>query len=370
MISTLCRTLPNASIALRLLKQIATKYPDIILQGLALGLEEASRFQAALSKLAGSQAFPGAQRSALIGFKRLYLEVLHSSKAARGSFLAALTKRFEAACDLSNPEIEDLRLLHLCVQIASCLPLSKTYELMALLRPMNTIISRYGDTILVAIKQAISEGASAKLRTACTAMVYLILLYNRLILKFNMTRDRLAALNEATAERRRLEDNRDLPAMAEVGERLTEADNLELKGLLEQYSGLKILLHTFGECHNFAPVPTDDSQSPRTDGEPSTSPLGEKTPLWALDSTELARVGSGKLLKRKNSCNSSRGAKRPASNRRKSNLSRPPGRRRKSGNKSTSDESDFNEQDEDLEAHFVKRAARPRRRLEQVLDDQ
>lgn len=337
-----------------------------------MGLAEASRFQVALAKLAGSQSFPGTQRPAIVGFKRLYQEVLHLSKATRASFLMAITKRFEAACDLSNPEEGDLRLLHLCAQIASCLPLSKTFELMALLRPMNTIISRYGENILAAIKQAQAGAASIRLMTACTAMVYLILLNNSLILKYNMTKERLSVLSEATAEKRRLEENRDLPAAADVGERLIEADNLESKDLAEQYSGLKVLLQTFGECHNFGAGDSDDSRA-TGDAVPNISSSAERTPLWALNSADLARVGSGKLLKRKNSNSSSRGGRATAKTRQKSNLSRtqPRSKRRKSGYQSVSEESEVEgEDDKDLEAHLVKRAARPRRRLEEILDSQ
>lgn len=361
--SLACRSLPNSTTALRLLKQIVNKYPDIIQQGFGAGLEEASRFQAFIKKLASTEFQPIAQKAALLGFKRFYQEVLLSSRAAKTSLLLALTKRFETACDPSNPEAGDLKLLYLCTQVASVLPLTKMHELLVLLRPIHQIISQYGDTVLAAIKQSQPKGSSAKQRSACVAMVYLLLLNNFLVQRYGLTRERLAALEES-AEKRKLEENRELQMSATAGERLVEADGLDGKDLPEQYTGLKLLLHTFGQASSFPLSENSDSGGQSDASLPSTSPVAVRTPLWALNSSDLARATSGKLLKQRSSTSGKKGPAKAVLQRRKSNLSRslPQKKRRTSGFDSNSESG--SEQEQDLQEHFVKRATRPRRRLE------
>ena len=362
------RSLPNSAVALRLLKQIVGKYPDIIQQGFGAGLEEASRFQAFIRKLASAELHTVPHKAALLGFKRFYQEVLLSSRAAKIGLLSALTKRFETACDPINPEAGDLKLLYFCTQVASALPLTKMHELLVLLRPIHQMIGQHGDTVLAAIKHSQPKGSSAKQRTACIAMVYLLLLNNFLIQRYSVTRDRLTALEES-AEKRKLEENRELQVSAMAGERLVEADGLEAKDLPEQYTGLKLLLHTFGQASSFPLSENSDSGGQSDASLASTSPVAVRTPLWALNSSDLARAGSGKLLKQRNSSTGKTGPGKAAVQRRKSNLSRslPQKKRRKSGFNSNSDSG--SEQEQDLEEKFVKRAARSRRRLEADMDN-
>ena len=361
----LCRIFPNATMALRLLKHIVNKYPDIIQQGFGAGLEEASRFQAILRKSVDAEKLPALQRAALLGFKKLYHEVLLTSRAARSSLLVALIKRFEAACDPVNPEVGNLKLLHLCAQVSSCLPLGKMHELLVLLRPIHQIISRHGDAILAAIKQAQPKGPGPKQRAACIAMVYLLLLNNFLIQRYGLTKDQLAALEE-TAEKRKAEENRELQVAPEAGDRLLEVDGVDTKDLTEQYTGLKLLMQTFSQFHSFVPVDTSDSNGQSDVSVLSTSPVAARTPLWALNSTDLAKAGSGKLLKRRNSTSGRKVPTKTNNPRRKSNLSRSmPQKKRKSGCHSESDSQ--SEQDDALERHLKKKAARPRRRLEKDL---
>ena len=326
-------------------------------------MEEASRFQALIKKLASTELQPTAQKAALLGFKRFYQEVLLSSRAAKTSLLLALTKRFGTACDPTNPEAGDLKLLYLCTQIASVLPLSKMHELLVLLRPIHQIIGQHGDTVLAAVKQSQPAGPSAKQRTACVAMVYLLLLNNFLVQRYGLTRERLTALEES-AEKRKLEENRELQISATAGERLVEAYGLETKDLPEQYTGLKVLLHSFGQASSFPLSENSDSGGQSDTSVPSTSPVAVRTPLWALNSSDLARASSGKLLKQRNSTSGKKGPTKAALLRRKSNLSRslPQKKRRKSGLDSNSESG--SEQEEDLKEHIVKRAARPRRKLE------
>lgn len=361
-----CRAVPNSAIALRLLKQILNKHQDIIQQGFSAGLLAASDFQAAIGKASPPDTLPVIQRAMLFGFKRLYQEVLVSSKAAKNSFLSALIKRFETACDPVNPEEGNLKLLYLCTQVASCLPLVRMHEVLALLRPIHQIIARHGDTVLAAVKQAQKTGPSKKQSTPCIAMVYLLLLNNFFIQKYGLTRERLALLEE-TAEKRRAEENRELQVSAAASE-LLEADGLETKDVAEQYTGLKLLMQTFTGCHSFIPTETIESNGHSDAGEkiPSTSPIASRTPLWALNSTDLARAGSGKLLKRRNSSASRKGTARASNPRRKSNLSQPQQKRRRSGHHSASDSG--SEHDEDLEEEYLKRrVSKPRRRLEEDL---
>ena len=58
----LCRTYPNASLAVRLLKQIGGKHPDLILQGMGGGVEAASAFQAELRRSGPETALDGAEQ--------------------------------------------------------------------------------------------------------------------------------------------------------------------------------------------------------------------------------------------------------------------------------------------------------------------
>ena len=326
-------------------------------------MEEASRFQAVIRKLASAELQPLAQKAALVGFKRFYQEVLISSRAAKTSLLSALTKRFETACDPSNPEAGDPKLLYLCTQVASALPLTRMHELLVLLRPIHQMIGQHGDAVLAAVKQSQPKEPSAKQRTACVAMVYLLLLNNFLIQRYGVTRERLAALDES-AEKRKLEENRELQVSATAGERLVEADGLETKDLPEQYTGLKLLLQTFGQVNSFPLSENSDSGGQSDASMPTTSPVAVRTPLWALNSSDLARAGSGKLLKQRNSSSGKKAPPKAGPQRRKSNLSRslPQKKRRKSGFNSDSDSG--SEQEQDLEEHFVKRTARPRRKLE------
>ena len=363
-----CRSLPNSAIAVRLLKQIVNKYPDIIQQGFGAGLEEASRFQAFIRKLASAELQPVAHKAALLGFKRFYQEVLLSSRGAKSSLLTALTKRFETACDPVNPEAGDLKLLHLCAQVASVLPLTKMHELLVLLRPIHQMIGQYGDTVLAALKQSQPKAPSAKQRTAGIAMVYLLLLNNFLVQRYGVTRERLNALEES-AEKRKLEENRELQVSATAGERLVEADGLEAKDLPEQYTGLKLLLHTFSQASSFPLSENSDSGGQSDASLPSTSPIAVRTPLWALNSSDLARAGSGKLLKQRNNSSGKKAPARAAVQRRKSNLSRslPQKKRKKSGFDSNTDSG--SEQEQDFEEHVAKRGARARRRLEADMDN-
>ena len=357
----------NSAVALRLLKQIVSKYSEIIQQGFGIGLVETSKFQAALRKVAAPKDLSAIRTALHTGFRRLYQEVLQPSKAARASLLAALVKRFETACDPVNPEEVDLSLLCLCSEVAACLPLGRMYELLLLLRPIHSISSRFGDNVLAAVKQAQHAGPSPKQRAACTATIYLLLLNNFLIQKYGLTRERLAALEE-TADKRRAEENRELQVSSDASG-LLQTDGLESKDLTEQYTGLKVLLKTFTECHSFMPSPSDDSDKPET-GVPTTSPIAARTPLWALNSTDLARAGSGKLLKRRDSTGGRKATSKSSQQRRKSNLSKPQRKRRKSGFSSGSD--DPSEHGEDLEEAYLnkKKAAKPRRKLEEALAEE
>ena len=60
-----CRAYPNASLAIRLLKQIGGKHPDLILQGMGGGVEAASAFQAELRRSAPEGTLAGAEQVTL-----------------------------------------------------------------------------------------------------------------------------------------------------------------------------------------------------------------------------------------------------------------------------------------------------------------
>ncbi len=97
----MCRAYPNAALAVRLLKQIAAKHPDLILQGMGSGVEAASAFQARLRKAAPSGApLEGAEAAVAAGFSWIYLDILSVSKMARASLLHALVKRFQVGKEL------------------------------------------------------------------------------------------------------------------------------------------------------------------------------------------------------------------------------------------------------------------------------
>lgn len=163
-----------------------------------------------------------------------------------------------------------------------------------------------------------------------------------------------------------------LQIAADASERLTEADSIDSLETAEQYSGLKLLLQTFTQYSSCAP-PDNSGCGGQSDASAanttSTSPLAARTPLWALNSSDLARAGSGKLVKQR-STGLRAGQGKKAVQRRKSNLSKPQTqrKRRKSGYQSASDTA--SEHDEDLEeAYLAKRNSRSRRRLEEVLVD-
>jgi hypothetical protein len=372
----ICRTFPNASLAVKLLKQIAAKHPDLLLQGMGSGVEAACKFHSELRKYATGALVAECEQAVVSGFCKIYTEILFFSKIARASLLQALTKRFEGACDLNTPEEADLDLLYMCSNIAASLPLKKLYEVMQLLQPAVRMINTQGDSILAAMKEQLhnsNSGMKAEEKTSlskiCGAMVCLLLMAKTLVIKYSLTGERLAALE--VTEKRKSEEQKDVQIHPVPENYVGDASNLGSEVPAVLYDGLKKLLLEFTQHHSYLSIgnsPVAEGQLSEKQGIPSPPGTGAATPTWALPSAGLPRMGSGKLPRGVST--GKKGSSRVAS-RRKSNLSKSVPdkvRKRKKSRFTVGSESD-DDSDDEYSKPVTKRAGRARQKLEDNLSD-
>ena len=288
----------NAKAALCVLKRIGAKHPEMLHRHLADGLEEAAKFQARLTAAMPAAAVAAAADKAVRGVSSIYAEILQSTQQGRNAALAAVVRRFEAACDLSSPSAGNLSLLHMCAKIAAGLPLKRGDEAMMLVHPIHKIISQHGEGILAALKavvkdvqpaqqasRATSGHAQQQICRASAGVTVLLLLSNCLEQKYSLTADRLAAF-QPTSEKRKAEGRVVLqPQPAELPvDQLSVSAADSPKELAGQYTGLKALLQNFHASHQY--LFPGRLHSPGQAGMPvdqgvGLSPQAAETPTWA-----------------------------------------------------------------------------------------
>ena len=144
----------------------------------------------------------------------------------------------EWVCDPDSERPRDLSLLIFTTQIAAAMPLKKVYEIFALLHPIHTIIRQHGSTALSDLKTSFqcqnlpadennedtvngtpaNHNGTSKSNLGkslentvdpCIGIISLLMLSNHLMGSYAMKADRLASF-EASAERRKAEENKDL----------------------------------------------------------------------------------------------------------------------------------------------------------------
>ena len=294
-----------------MLKRIGAKHPEMLHRHLADGLEEAAKFQDRLTAAMPAAAVAAAADKAVCGVSSIYAEILQSTQQGRKAALAAVVRRFEAACDLSSPSAGNPRLLHMCAKIAAGLPLKRGDEAMMLVHPINKIISQHGEGILAALKavvkgmqpaqpasQATSGHARQQICRASTGVTVLLLLSNCLEQKYSLTVDRLAAF-QPTSEKRKAEGRVVLqPQPAELPvDQLSVSAADSPKELAGQYTGLKALLQNFHASHQY--LFSDRLHSPGQAGLPAEqgvglSPPAAETPTWAQQTAQTLQNANRK----------------------------------------------------------------------------
>lgn len=261
-----------------MLKRIATKHPEIILQSLGTGLEIAASFQRQLS-LANSEtdvtSWTAAPRSAIVGLQTVYTEILQHSKQGRQAMITALTKRLEAACSVDSGADWEAEVMLMCANLAAQLPWKRGDEILVLLVGLMHTAAHSGDSILKAIKESAAAGGQTGQQAARAgyALAAVLLVVEFLMSRYSLSASRLAAFQDP--EKRKAEERALFQQQpAEFQFTLSMAAFLSQQAM-EQYAGLKALFNQFHVNSNYlAAVRTYEPQE-------ENSPQAAVTPAWA-----------------------------------------------------------------------------------------
>ena len=169
-----------AARALRVLRRVAGKAPDMFRATVADGLPLAARLHADLARAfastLGSENNNSADALAALdvaasldvarGVGALYADLIQSTRPARHAFLGRLLRKLDAACDVHGRggEGADLASLAAVAQASAALPMRRADEPLMLIRSADDVVSRRGEAALSALQRALKRGGRREKR--------------------------------------------------------------------------------------------------------------------------------------------------------------------------------------------------------------
>eukprot|EP00879_Flechtneria_rotunda_P021854 GHRR01023045.1.p1 GENE.GHRR01023045.1~~GHRR01023045.1.p1 ORF type:complete len:588 (+),score=234.95 GHRR01023045.1:158-1921(+) len=151
------------ALALKVLKEAASKYTEFVAKELAPGVLEAFSFQSRLwgTKHPGQPLPKSPSAEVLEGLAAMYSDVIgtlppNKQPNIRQRFLANLLKPFEAACNLANPSAaarEDVHKLAFCAYVAASLAFRHADEPLVLIHAINSTVSRHAQEVKLSLKR-------------------------------------------------------------------------------------------------------------------------------------------------------------------------------------------------------------------------